>query len=254
MVKLKFLVTVLLLSCWWSSTAQLRSLEKGMDQELKDRLSIQPIPEKGALITAAIAGIPVKYLKWDYNVVTTMMVFQPAYAALGKDGTGIFSIGSFKNLSDAHAFCKRIRCLFQGAVPMVWEDGKRTSLEELKGSTLPEQKPDFDAATKMLDELIHTGFYRVQIGYYEQPGFTPDEQAVYDALVVAGVKLLELPYKNGRIYVTEKTYVTHTEATNASAELDDLVGRSTIIKPFGKPSFIPQDALERVYSCLKTGE
>jgi hypothetical protein len=248
MMKLKFLACLISFACCSQVNAQLRSLEKGMPKELAKELELEEIPATGSFWSVQVASITLDYLKHDYKMCTGLMLFRPVYVDFDH---GVLAIGCFAGLADATAFCKRLKCVFRDCFVVAGPDGEKTYPGQNNSGNLPERKPNIDAAVQKLEKIINTGYYRLQVGYYEQPGFTTNEQQLFDQLNDAGITLIAQNYKKGRLMVTTQTYVTLREAASARDKMQDLIGREVLFKAYGKPEFIDIQFAEEIYECLK---
>lgn len=210
------------------------------------------LPKDESFITLQLAAVSQGYWHYDDNLITISSVLGPIFlsSAYGND---YFSIGMFHSMEAAKEYRAKINCLFASnhPVPVAYENGKTIPFADFKGCTVEEQAPDVDDAIAKLKELVYQGYYRVQIGYYEKPGLPTDEQEIYKKLESEGVKIIQEPYQNGRLYLTKKKYVTYGDAKEAEYKIRDIIGRYACLKAYGKPENMFNDYLWFAYSCLK---
>lgn len=219
-----------LIICFLFVTNFSQAQEEGLYYDydgLMDKIQIENIPTTGTFITVQVAAFVGE--SYDRDFMSSFILLKPVFVARNNDWNFI-SLGIFNTLQQAKILQARVAGLFPEAFPVAYVNGRPIDIDDF---TMGDNRPravDVDGVIKRLDQLISTAYYRVRTGYYVQDGLQKSEQKMYKKLGKNGITFIQEPFQNGRIYVTEQTFVNLWDAVEMRSRIEGITEKEAVVQ------------------------
>ena len=195
--------------------------------QLQDHIEFNPLPSEGEFITIQVAyANNYSWIRDDDELLSTFIILKPVYVKYNKESkSGNICLGLFNDYTVASQILHQIKCFYPKTGPFLtaYKNGERVPISEFYEGNVKEKVPKLKKEFKKLDKMVGENYFRIQIGYYEEPGYNANEQEKMRILEENGIELMEENYKNGRLLLTKKKYKTWDDAKSMESRVDDLI-------------------------------
>jgi len=259
-MRLLFFGLFIFLTTFSGVHAQIKLLA-GADEEIRNRVELNYLPTSGTFITVQIAALinSANYITSETKAISSFTLIKPAFVRL--DGKSAYlSLGIFKDYEAAKTFAAKIQCIYKGSYgnnipfPVAYSDGKRIPLDEFAAGNLEEKIPDLRSAKKKLKKMLKEVYYRIHIGYYEKPSFTPEEQKVFEILAANDIALFQEPFEKGIRYIVDEKFKSFEKAVTLERQIETLIGRYVGVRSYYTYRGIGLSDMKDFCGCFKDEE